>query len=96
MDEKNVKKRVVKKIAVKLPSNQPPMVMEDKPVKKVVKGVKKEPEVVYDAKKEVMVEGSEEKPKKVRKPRVKKERTEAEKEADKAKMAKLREMRKKK
>lgn len=59
----------------------------------------KEPELIYDAKKEpkVIVEmGEAAAPKKSRKPRVKKERTDAQKEADKAKMAKLREMRKKK
>ena len=70
----------------------------------VAKKAMKEPEVVYDKhaemkeKKEAKSESDEEekKEKKPRKPRVKKERTEAQKEADKERMAKLRAMKKKK
>lgn len=70
----------------------------------VAKKAMKEPEVVYDKhaemkeKKEAKSESDEEekKEKKPRKPRVKKERTEAQKEADKERMAKLRSLKKKK
>ena len=112
------KKRVVKKIAVRLPSNQPSMVVEAIPLavggsrglpveKKVVKRVKKTPEVVYDKHaekehesemKEAKSESDEEekKEKKPRKPRVKKERTPEQIEKDKERMAALRAMKKKK
>lgn len=90
------KKRTVIKVATRLPTNQPSMVvvakdLKPKAPKKEVKGI----EVIYEKESDKESEkGDMIKEKKPRKPRVKKERTDAQKEADKKRMSALRALKK--
>ena len=91
------KKRKVVKVATRMPTNQPSMVVVAKDLKpKAPK--KKDPreglEVIYDKETDGGKGAEPPKEKKPRKPRVKKERTDEQKEADKKRMAALRAMKK--